>query len=106
MISGYAAGTKIQLCSYLTARYAGMRHYGTIFGFMTSMIALASMVGPLLAGVSRDQFGSYAPMMFTGVAVSIVSGLLIFTLPPYPDWAKRTSPIAAAGQSSRAQPAT
>ena len=72
MISGYAGGTKIQLCSYLTARYAGIRNYGTIFGFMTSIISLSSMAGPLLAGVSHDRYGSYAAMMYTGVLLSLV----------------------------------
>jgi predicted MFS family arabinose efflux permease len=86
MISGYAAGTKMQLCSYLTARYAGMRHYGTIFGFMTSVIALASAIGPLVAGLSRDRFDSYAPILLIGVVISLLSGLLVFSLGRYPDW--------------------
>lgn len=86
MISGYAAGTKIQLCGYLTARYAGMRNYGTIFGFMTSIITLASAVGPLSAGVLHDRFGSYAPLLIGGVVISLVSGLLVLSLGRYPDW--------------------
>lgn len=86
MISGYAAGTKIQLCGYLTARYAGMRNYGTVFGIMTSAISLASAVGPLLAGVAHDKYGSYAPLLMAGVAVSLVSGGLILSLGRYPQW--------------------
>ncbi|MEE4451070.1 hypothetical protein [Novosphingobium resinovorum] len=86
MISGYAAGTKMQLCSYLTARYAGLRHYGAIFGVMTSMIALASAIGPLSAGVAHDAFGSYSPLLLTGVSISIVSGLIVLSLGAYPDW--------------------
>jgi predicted MFS family arabinose efflux permease len=92
VISGYAAGTKIQLCSYLTARYGGIKNYGVIFGFMTSVISLASAVGPLLAGVVHDQFGSYGPFLWAGVGISIVSGLLIFSLGAYPQW---DSPLAA-----------
>ena len=86
MISGYAAGTKIQLCGYLTARYAGMRNYGTIFGFMTSMITLASAVGPLSAGMLHDRFGTYVPLLIGGVVISLVSGLLVLSLGRYPDW--------------------
>ncbi|HEX7858460.1 MAG TPA: MFS transporter [Sphingobium sp.] len=86
MISGYAAGTKIQLCGYLTARYAGLRNYGAIFGFMTSMIALASGIGPLLAGVSYDRYGSYAPLLIAGAVVSVISGILVLSLGQYPDW--------------------
>jgi predicted MFS family arabinose efflux permease len=94
MISGYAAGTKIQLCSYLTARYAGMRNYGTIFGFMTSVIALASAIGPLAAGASYDHFGSYTPLLLVGVAISLISGGLVFSLRSYPDWNAQV-PVAA-----------
>ena len=86
VISGYAAGTKIQLCSYLTARYGGMKNYGVIFGFMTSVISLASATGPLLAGIAHDRFGSYGPFLWAGVAISLVSGLLIFSLGAYPHW--------------------
>lgn len=86
MVSGYAAGTKIQICNYLTARYAGIRNYGTIFGFMASMIALAGAIGPLLGGVAYDMSGSYAPLLWGGALISLVSGALIFSLGRYPDW--------------------
>jgi predicted MFS family arabinose efflux permease len=86
MISGYAAGTKIQLCGYLTARYAGIRNYGAIFGLMTSIIALSSAVGPLLAGIVHDRFGSYTPLLMGGVVLSLVSAALVFSLGRYPDW--------------------
>jgi predicted MFS family arabinose efflux permease len=86
MVSGYAAGTKIQICNYLTARYAGIRNYGTIFGFMASMIALAGAVGPLIGGIAYDQAGSYAPLLWTGTLLSLVSGALIFSLGAYPRW--------------------
>lgn len=86
MVSGYAEGTKIQICNYLTARYAGIRNYGTIFGFMASMIALAGAVGPLLGGFAYDRAGSYAPLLWAGTVISLVSGALIFSLGRYPDW--------------------
>ena len=88
-VSGYAAGTKIQLCGYLTARYAGMRHYGAIFGFMSSMIALASGLGPLLAGVSHDISGGYGPLLIAGTVMSLASGALVFSLGRYPVWAEQ-----------------
>lgn len=98
MISGYAAGTKMQLCSYLTARYAGLRNYGAIFGAMTSMIALASAIGPLAAGIAHDAFGSYSPLLLAGVSISIVSGLIVLSLGAYPDW----TPTVPAGEQDAA----
>lgn len=89
MISGYAAGTKIQLCGYLTSRYAGMRNYGAVFGFMTSMIALSSAVGPLLGGVAYDRWGNYDVMLVVGIVLSLISSALIFSLGAYPAWDNR-----------------
>ena len=86
MISGYAAGTKIQLCGYLTARFAGMRNYGAVFGFMSSMIAFASAAGPMLGGAAFDRWGNYDAMLITGTILSLVTGALVFSLGRYPDW--------------------
>lgn len=87
LINGYAAGTKLQLCGYLTARYAGMRNYGAIFGFMASLIALAAGTGPLLAGLVFDQNGNYDLFLIAGTFISVVSGALVFSLGRYPNWA-------------------
>lgn len=84
LINGYAAGTKLQLCGYLTARYAGMKNYGAIFGFMSSMVALAAGLGPVLAGLAFDLTSTYTPFLIGGTIVSLVSGTLVFSLGQYP----------------------
>jgi predicted MFS family arabinose efflux permease len=86
VLGGYAGGTKMQLCGYLTARYAGLRNYGSIFGAMTSAIALASGIGPLLAGMMYDYSGSYTSLLIAGTILPIISGALLFSLGRYPDW--------------------
>jgi len=86
LVNGYAAGTKLQLCGYLTSRYGGMRNYGAIFGFMSSMIALAAGIGPLTAGIVFDNTGNYALFLIAGTAISLISGLLVFSLGKYPEW--------------------
>jgi len=91
IVSGYAGGTKMQLCGYLTARYAGIRNFAAIFGAMTSAIALASGIGPLLAGMIHDYTGSYYGLLLAGVVLPIVSGLLLFTLGDYPAWTEEQS---------------
>ena len=53
---------------------------------MASMIALAGAIGPLLGGVAYDMSGSYAPLLWGGAVVSLISGALIFSLGRYPDW--------------------
>lgn len=89
LINGYAAGTKLQLCGYLTARYGGMRNYGAIFGFMASLIALAGGSGPILAGLAFDLSGDYGAFLIAGTVISLVSGALVFSLGPYPNFAAR-----------------
>lgn len=89
VINGYAAGCKVQICSYLTSRYAGLRNFGTIFGFMGSLIALGSAIGPVLAGKVYDLTGGYTPFLIGGGVACVISGLMIVTLPAYPVWGEK-----------------
>jgi MFS family permease len=86
MINGYAAGTKLQICSYMTSRYAGLRSFGAIFGFMGSLVAIGGALGPWLAGAAYDFSGDYNSFLFVGMVGSLISGLLVLTLPRCPEW--------------------
>ena len=88
VINGYAAGTKMQIVGYLTAGYTGMRNFGTVYGFMSAMLALAASVGPLAAGWSYDVTGGYEAFLAAGAIGCFLSGALIVSLPRYPDWSK------------------
>ncbi|KHK91848.1 MFS transporter [Novosphingobium malaysiense] len=89
MINGYAGGTKLQLVGYLTAAYSGMRKFGTIFGLMASLIAAGSGLGPVLGGLIYDIWDSYAPGLWGGFALTLVSAMLLLGLGPYPDWGRK-----------------
>lgn len=86
VINGYASGSKLQICGYLTARYAGLRHFGLIFSIMASLISLGAGLGPLLASICYDAFSSYNPFLIVGVIGSLLSGYLILRLGDYPQW--------------------
>ena len=86
IIVGYAGGAKLQVTSYLTSRYGGLRNFGKIFGVMASIIAMGSGLGPVLAGGAFDLSGSYAPFLIGGIPGFLVSAVLIFGLGPYPDF--------------------
>jgi predicted MFS family arabinose efflux permease len=90
IVIGYTMGTKLQICAYLTARFAGMRHYGKIFGVMSSLIAVGGGIGSVAAGAIFDTFGSYEPLLLFGAVSSIVCGALLFRLGRYPDWTDET----------------
>lgn len=89
LVNGYTQGTKVQIVSYLTARYAGMRNFGKIFGFMNSAMAFGSGAGPIVAALIYDLSGDYGLFLIAGTAGSIVAGVLLFTLPAYPIFARR-----------------
>ena len=70
----------------MTSRYAGMRNFGTIFGFMASLIALGGGLGPLLAGIVFDTYGTYDPLIIASVIGTFVAAAMIFGLGKYPEW--------------------
>lgn len=94
IVNGYTAGTKMQITGYLTARYGGMRHFGSIYGFMTSMTAFGSAVGPLIAAGAYDLSGDYGVFLIVGAIGSLLCGLLLVAMPRYPDWQAREQPAA------------
>jgi predicted MFS family arabinose efflux permease len=96
-VNGYSAGTKLHIATYLTSRYGGMRNFGKIYGAMTSLVALGSGLGPLLAGFAYDLTGGYGAFLLAGTVGCAISGWLIFSLPGYPEW--ETPAMAAAGDS-------
>jgi len=96
MVIGYAAAAKMQICAYMTSRHAGMRNFATIFGVMSSLIALGGGLGPFVAGLVFDSYGSYDPLLFASVFGTFVSAALIFGLGRYPDWDSAKPTLAPA----------
>ncbi|MFK4873500.1 MFS transporter [Novosphingobium sp. ZW T3_23] len=91
MIIGYTMGTKLQICAYLTVRYAGTLHYGKVFGVMTSIIGIGGGLGSIAAGAVFDKFGHYDPLLVFGIGSSFVCGGLLFRLKEYPNWHEGTA---------------
>lgn len=86
LIFGYSGGAYLQICTYLTSRYGGLRHFGKIFGVMASLMALGSALGPLVAGVIFDHFHNYWWVLIGGIPLGLCCGLLVAGLGPYPNW--------------------
>jgi predicted MFS family arabinose efflux permease len=102
LINGYSAGTKLQICTYLTASYAGLRNLGTVFGAMYSLVALGSGLGPMIAGLAYDMTGGYTPFLLAGTVGCVFCGALILFLPRYPDWSAGSAPASAHPQGAPA----
>jgi predicted MFS family arabinose efflux permease len=86
VVNGYSAGSKLQIASYLTSRYGGIRNFGVIYGMITSLVVFGTGLGPMIAGMVYDLTGAYTAFLIAGTVGSLISGLLIMTLPRYPEW--------------------
>jgi MFS family permease len=82
---GVSSGAQLQLLVYLTTRHFGMRAFGTIFGFISSALTIASGVGPVLAGRIYDMTGDYHLLLVAGIPLSIVAGLVMLWVGDYPE---------------------
>lgn len=86
IILGFTGGAKLQMCAYLTSRYAGMRNYGTIFGVMSGIVAVSGGAGSVLGGLAYDLYGSYDLLIASGIPMGLLAAFLILGLGPYPAW--------------------
>lgn len=94
MCLGFASGAGLQISTYLISRYAGLRNFGTIFGFISSMMMGGTAIGPLIAGRVHDVTGSYDALLLVAAPVMFVTALLFAGLGPYPAF-PREEPVAA-----------
>jgi predicted MFS family arabinose efflux permease len=97
IINGYTAGAKLQIVGFLTASYAGMRNFGAIFGAMASLIAGGAGLGPILAGLVFDYYGTYVPFLYFGVVGTLASAFLLAGLRSYPEWKAKAPDAPAEG---------
>ena len=86
LINGYAAGSKLQIASYLTSRYAGRRHFGVIYGVIISLVTIGSGFGPIVAGITFDKTSSYSPFLVAGAIGCVFCAFITASLPRYPTW--------------------
>lgn len=86
LIIGYCSSASLQLTTYLTTRYVGMRNFGSIFGLVSTLIALSAGIGPFVAGAIYDATGAYDLLLTGGCAVAVIVGLLMSGLGPYPQF--------------------
>lgn len=63
------------------ANLYGVLHQGAIRGFVVTTIVFGTSIGPVIFGLSFDQFGSYDAALWLGVALSVVLGLASLLVP-------------------------
>ena len=77
LVNGVGFGARIPLTTALRADYFGGKHYGTITGFSSMVVAAGIITGPLVAGASYDLSGSYT-IGFASLALVAGFGAFVF----------------------------
>ena len=85
IILGLAVGGEYDAIIYLSTRYFGLRNFGTLFGFVASMILAGVGLGPLLGGLLYDLAGDYRVFLMVVIPMSLITSILLGTLGKYPD---------------------
>jgi MFS family permease len=101
---GLGVGAEGDVLGYITAKYFGVRSFGTIFGAMTGLFALGAGVGPYGMSLLRDHLGSYSGIVLMLFCALLICSVLFITLGSYPSFSKREAPVPDA--NSRREPAT
>ena len=83
ILIGFSIGAEIDMMTFLTTRYFGLRHFGEIYGILFASLLIGTSLGPFLFGWSYDTYGSYLGMLWIAASATGVATLLCFALPPY-----------------------
>jgi MFS family permease len=84
ILTGIGTGAENDIAAYLSARYFGLREYGSVFSAVSMVITIGNMMGPLIFGLLYNSTGSYASMLLACAALFIVGSGLLLTLGKYP----------------------
>lgn len=83
ILIGLAFGAEIDVISYFTSRYFGVRNFGRIAAIMYALFQFGAGAGPLLMGRSFDVSGSYRTMLYVFAGLSLLAAVLVAFLGPY-----------------------
>ncbi|MEZ4553293.1 MAG: MFS transporter [Dehalococcoidia bacterium] len=95
--NGLAWGARVPVIVTMRAEYFGTKSFGSIMGLSSSVVTVASVAAPFLAGLSYDITGSYT-FGFTALAIAAALGTLFLVFLPSPRAAPTIAdpPLAAA----------
>ncbi|MFK7951253.1 MAG: MFS transporter [Ekhidna sp.] len=81
---GFAIGAEIDLIGYYTAKYFGLKHYGTIYGAQYSIFSAGGIMSAVLTGYIWDTMGNYDLALKIGTGLLIGAIILVLTFPKFP----------------------
>ncbi len=78
---GIGYGGYVPLIPSLVKQHFGITHFGTIYGFVTGIAMLGSVLGPPLAGWVFDTYGNYQGIWLAMAGLSVVAIVSMLTIP-------------------------
>jgi MFS family permease len=80
---GLAVGAEVDLIGYFTAKYYGMKHYGSIYGVMYSIFSLGAIISPVVAGAIWDHHGNYNLALYLAAGLVATAAVMALALPKF-----------------------
>ena len=93
ILLGFGIGTESDLMVFLTSRYFGMRHFGTIFSWVFIAHMTGTSFGPYLMGRSFDIHGNYIPILQVCLVLMALATILLAFLGRYDQFTSRKSNV-------------
>lgn len=87
IVLGLSLGVELDAVAYLVGRHFGMRNYGTLFGTIAGLLALATGLGPVVLNLVFDWTGAYTMVLIGFIPLSLLSAALFASLGRYPVFA-------------------
>jgi MFS family permease len=75
---GSAQGGEATILSFLTARFFGLRGYGSIYGALAIAISISIAVGGAMFGLVFDKTGSYEAALMVAAIALVLAALCLF----------------------------
>jgi MFS family permease len=84
LLIGLAAGAELDLMSFLTARYFGLKHYAKIYALLYGVLAICSGAAPVAFATVFDQTARYDISFYVASIGFGLGAFILLLLGPYP----------------------
>lgn len=85
-IIGVSLGSEVDVMAFMTARQFGTKSYGTIFGVISGLWAIATGLGPTLANRIYDVTGGYELALELAIPLFVMTSVLMLSLGRPPEF--------------------
>ena len=85
-IIGVSLGSEVDVMAFMAARQFGTLAYGTIFGVISGLWAIATGLGPTLANRIYDVTGSYELALELAIPLFVMTSVLMLSLGRPPEF--------------------